>query len=385
MVPARRSATRSNWPLLRKHFGARTSAKRFCVVGTAKTNVGHLDIAAGVTGLIHATHVVRHGVFPPTLHFNTPNPKFDLENSPFFVNTKLSEWKSDNKPRRAGVSAFGVGGTNAHVVLEQAPAQVPEATKRPLQLLVLSARSQAALEQATDNLAQHLKANPEVSLADVAWTLQTGRRSFPFRRTVVARDVAEATAALSERDAKRVRTRTRGKENPGVCFLFPGQGSQHPNMAREVYESEPVFRQTVDRCAELLRPHLGEDLRELLYPQKGALDGASRRVTDTIVAQPAIFTIEYALAQLWMSWGIRPQAMLGHSIGEFVAACLAGVFTLDDALTLVAARGRMMQGLPAGGMLSVRLPESEVRRTDQRETLSGGSQRAISVRRVWTS
>ena len=346
---------------LAQAFRSRTSAKRFCVVGTAKTNVGHLDIAAGVTGLIHATHVVRHGVFPPTLHFNKPNPKFDLENSPFFVNTKLSEWKSDNKPRRAGVSAFGVGGTNAHVVLEQAPAQVPEATKRPLQLLVLSARSQAALEQATDNLAQHLKANPEVSLADVAWTLQTGRRSFPFRRTVVARDVAEATAALPERDAKRVRTRTRGKENPGVCFLFPGQGSQHPNMAREVYESEPVFRQTVDRCAELLRPHLGEDLRELLYPQKGALDGASRRVTDTIVAQPAIFTIEYALAQLWMSWGIRPQAMLGHSIGEFVAACLAGVFTLDDALTLVAARGRMMQELPAGGMLSVRLPESEVR------------------------
>jgi amino acid adenylation domain-containing protein len=346
---------------LTRAFRTRTSAKRFCVVGTAKTNVGHLDIAAGVTGLIHATQVVRHGVFPPTLHFNKPNPKFDLENSPFYVNTKLSEWKANKTPRRAGVSAFGVGGTNAHVVLEQAPAQVPEPTHRPLQLLVLSARSQAALDQATHNLAQHLKANPDVNLADVAWTLQVGRRSFSFRRAVVARDVAEATTALSQRDSKRVRTRTQGKEKPGICFLFPGQGSQHPNMAREVYQTEPVFRDTVDRCAELLRPHMGEDLRELLYPPQGASDEAKRRITDTIVAQPAIFTIEYALAQLWMSWGIRPQAMLGHSIGEFVAACLAGVFTLEDALSLVAERGRMMQEVPAGGMLSVRLPEAEVR------------------------
>jgi amino acid adenylation domain-containing protein len=346
---------------LTRAFRTRTSAKRFCVIGTAKTNVGHLDIAAGVTGLIHATHVVRHGVFPPTLHFNKPNPKFDLENSPFYVNTKLSEWKANEAPRRGGVSAFGVGGTNAHVVLEQAPAQVTESTQKPLQLLVLSARSQAALEQATDNLARHLKENPGVNLADVAWTLQAGRRPFSFRRAVVARDVAEATAMLSERDSKRFRTRNSGKEKPGICFLFPGQGSQHANMAREVYQTEAVFRETVDRCAELLRPHLGEDLRELLYPPQGASEEAKRRVTDTIVAQPAIFTIEYALAQLWMSWGIRPQAMLGHSIGEFVAACLAGVFTLEDALSLVAARGRMMQALPAGGMLSVRLPEVEVR------------------------
>jgi acyl transferase domain-containing protein len=346
---------------LAQAFRTRTSAKRFCVVGTAKTNVGHLDIAAGVTGLIHATHVVRHGVFPPTLHFNKPNPKFDLENSPFYVNTKLSEWKSNSRPRRAGVSAFGVGGTNAHVVLEQAPAQVPEPTKRPLQLLVLSARSPAALEQATDNLAQHLKTNPDVSLADVAWTLQAGRRSFSFRRAVAAQDVAEATAMLSGRGSKQVRTRNSGKEKPKICFLFPGQGSQHANMAREVYQIEPVFRETVDHCAELLRPHLGADLRDLLYPVQGASDEAKRRVTETIIAQPALFTIEYALAQLWMSWGIHPQAMIGHSIGEFVAACLAGVFTLKDALSLVAARGRMMQALPAGGMLSVRLPESEVR------------------------
>ena len=346
---------------LTQAFRTRTSAKRFCAVGTAKTNVGHLDIAAGVTGLIHAAHIVRHGVFPPTLHFKRPNPKFDIENSPFYVNTQKADWKTKSKPRRAGVSAFGVGGTNAHVVLEEAPSQVPEPSKRPLQLLVLSARSQPALEQATDNLAGHLKANPDMSLADVAWTLQAGRRPFPFRRVAVARDANEATAALSKRDSKRVRTGTLGKGKPDICFLFPGQGSQHANMAREVYQSEPLFRETLDRCAELLRPHLGEDLRELLYPPQGASDEAKRRVTETIIAQPAIFTIEYALAQLWMSWGIRPQAMLGHSIGEFVAACLAGVITLEDALSLVAARGRMMQELPAGGMLSVRLPESELR------------------------
>ena len=345
---------------LTQAFRARTKAKKFCAVGTAKTNVGHLDIAAGVTGLIHAAHIVRHGVFPPTLHFKQPNPKFDLENSPFYVNAKRSDWKAET-PRRAGVSAFGVGGTNAHVVLEEAPLQATKPSSRPQQLLVLSARSAAALDRATDNLAEHFKANPGINLADAAWTLQVGRRQFPCRRTIVVRDVPEAMAAISQRDRKRVQTRLRPLEKPEVCFLFPGQGSQHPNMAREIYESEPVFRDNVDRCAEILKPSLGSDLRTLLYPPDGVSEEAKRRVTDTVCAQPAIFTIEYALAQLWMSWGIRPKAMLGHSIGEFVAACLAGVLTLEDALTLVGARGRMMQEIPPGGMLSVRLPEPEVR------------------------
>jgi|CZKY01.1.fsa_nt_gi amino acid adenylation domain-containing protein len=351
---------------LTKAFRAHTKAKQFCAVGTAKTNVGHLDIAAGITGLIHAAHVVRDGVFPPTLHFQKPNPKLDLENSPFFLNSKRKEWKQENGPRRAGVSAFGVGGTNAHVVLEQAPAWQSSPSARPVQLLVLSARSEAALENATANLCQyladrHLTDRPELNLADVAWTLQMGRRSFPCRRAIVARDVPEAIASLSQRDRKRLPTRLRPLDNPTVSFLFPGQGAQHPNMGRELYESERVFRESVDRCAEILRAPLGEDLRSLLYPEEAASEEAKRRVTDTVVAQPAIFAIEYALAQLWMSWGIRPAAMLGHSIGEFAAACLAGVFSLEDALTLVAARGKMMQDLPRGGMLSVRLPEPELR------------------------
>lgn len=345
---------------LTQAFGARTEKKQFCVIGTAKTNVGHLDIAAGVTGLIHAAHVTRHGIFPPTLHFKKPNPKFDLANSPFYVRSESGEWKTDGAPRRSGVSAFGVGGTNAHVVLEQAPERQSSQSSRPMQLLVLSARSEAALDRATDNLTEHLKAHPDANLADVAWTTQVGRRAFSWRRTVVAANAAEAAAALARRDRKRAQTSLSSGATPEICFLFPGQGSQHPNMAREIYATEPVFRNAVDRCAEILQPHLGADLRALLYPASGASEEAKRRVTDTIVAQPAIFTIEYALARLWMSWGIQPAAMIGHSIGEFVAACLACVLSLEDALQLVAARGKLMQGLPAGGMLSVRLPESEI-------------------------
>jgi amino acid adenylation domain-containing protein len=347
---------------LTRAFRARTDRRQFCTIGTAKTNVGHLDIAAGVTGLINAAHIVRHGVFPPTLHFNQPNPNFDFESSPFVVSRKRSEWKVDGGPRRAGISAFGVGGTNAHVVLEQAPEPQSSPSTRSNHLLVLSARSSAALDRATDNLATHLKSHPELNLADVAWTLQAGRRSFDCRRAVVAGDATEAISALSNRDREHVRTRLQTNDASEVYFLFPGQGSQHPNMAREIYDAEAVFRKAVDHCAQVLRPHLDADLRTLLYPPAGASESLKRRVTDTVIAQPAIFTIEYALAQLWMSWGIRPKAMAGHSIGEFVAACLAGVISLEDALALVALRGRMMQQLPPGGMLSVRLPESEVRK-----------------------
>ena len=346
---------------LTQAFRAHTSAKQFCVVGSAKTNVGHLDVAAGVTGLINAAHIVESGKLPPTLHFRKSNPNFDLANSPFRVNTELTEWKSNGIPRRAGVSAFGVGGTNAHVILEQAPTLEESRKSRSAQALVLSARSQAALEQASKNLAAFLSENPNTDLADAAWSLQVGRRAFSFRRAIAARHSSEAVAALNGADAKRVQTRQQPLASPDVYFLFPGQGSQYPNMGRELYDSEPVFRHAVDRCAEILRPHLGEDLRTLLYPAAAVSEEDRRRVTDTIIAQPAIFTIEYALAQLWMSYGIRPKAMIGHSIGEFVAAHLSGVFSLEDALKIVATRGRMMQSLPSGGMLSVRLPVGDVK------------------------
>jgi acyl transferase domain-containing protein/glutamate-1-semialdehyde aminotransferase/non-ribosomal peptide synthetase component F len=342
-------------------FRVHTSDTQFCVIGSAKTNVGHLDIAAGVTGFINAVNVVRNGVYPPTLHFKKANPKLELENSPFYLTPVLKEWKSENGSRRAGVSAFGVGGTNAHVILEEVPARKNENSLRGTHLLVLSAKSESALDQATTRLADHFKANPDLPLADVAWTLQIGRHPFPCRRTVIAHDLSEAVENLTKPERTKVQTRLRPLEKPSVYFLFPGQGSQHPNMGRELYRSEKVFRAAVDRCAEILRPHLGEDLRMLLYPPNGATDEAKRKVTDTIVAQPAIFTIEYALAQLWMSWGIQPSGMIGHSIGEFAAACLASVFSLEDALSIVAARGKMMHDVPQGGMLSVRLPEAAVR------------------------
>ncbi len=346
---------------LTKAFRTKTGAKQFCAIGTAKTNVGHLDVAAGVTGLINATNILRHKILPPTLHFREPNPQFDLGNSPFYVNTKLTEWKSQESPRRAGVSAFGVGGTNAHVILEEPPVQTSVDSPRPSHLLVLSARSEQALERATDNLVEHLKAHPDLCLADVAWTLQIGRRKFPYRRSAVVRNISDAIEVLAQRDRKRVQTRFTTNDSAAVYFLFPGQGSQHSNMGRQIYESEPIFRQWVDRCCEILRPHLGEDLLPLLYLPHDASEAEKRRLTDTAMAQPAIFSVEYALAQLWMSWGIHPQGMLGHSVGEFVAACIGGVFSLEDALALVAARGRMMQKLAPGGMLSVRLPESEIR------------------------
>jgi amino acid adenylation domain-containing protein len=345
---------------LAQAFRASASGKQFCVVGSVKTNVGHLDVAAGVTGLIHAAHVVNTGKLPPTLHFRRPNPNFDLGNSPFRVNTELSDWESNGLPRRAGVSAFGVGGTNAHVVLEQPPVVDNPRPGRPAQVLLLSARSEAALEQAAKNLAMFFPENPRMDLADAAWTLQVGRRAFPNRRAISARNIEEAVSALTRTDLKRVQSRIETGAAPDVFLLFPGQGSQYPNMGRELYDSEPVFRAAVDECAEILRPHLGEDLRGLLYPAEGVSEELRLRVTDTIVAQPAIFTIEYALARLWMSYGLRPKAMIGHSIGEFVAACLAGVFSLADALAIVATRGRLMQTLPSGGMLSVRLPAEEV-------------------------
>jgi acyl transferase domain-containing protein/acyl carrier protein len=345
---------------LTQAFRASTNKKGFCAIGSVKTNIGHLNTAAGVASLIKTALLLKHRELPPSLHFTEPNSKIDFANSPFFVNNTLSEWKVSKYPRRAGVSSFGIGGTNAHVVLEEAPVKEPAAPSRPWQLLLLSAKTETALETATKNLVEHLKNQPDLNLADAAYTLQVGRREFSKRRVVVCQNVDDALNALDTADPKRVFTALADMDDRPVVFMFSGQGSQYVNMGLELYRVEAAFREQIDFCAEILKPHLGLDLRDVLYPDEKRIDEATRRLTQTSMTQPALFAIEYALAKLLAEWGIRPRAMIGHSIGEYVAACLSGVFSLKDALALVATRGRLMQTLPAGAMLAVPLPEAKV-------------------------
>ncbi len=413
-------------------FGPSTQRPARCALGAVKSNIGHLDAAAGVAGLIKTTLALQHRQLPPSLHFHAPNPQIDFANSPFYVNTELRDWESDGAPRRAGISSFGIGGTNAHVIVEEAPAPQPGAPGRPWQLLILSAQSEAALETATDQLAAHLRQHPDQPLADIAFTLQHGRSPLAHRRVLAGQTHADLAEALAARDPARLSSGHADGSSREVAFLFPGQGAQHAGMTHELYQTEPVFRAEIDRCATILMPHLGLDIREVLYPKEqgtknkeqrsdqpdpvrrllrgrpaddlgegerdgrpaddlgeGERDGrpaddlgegetseAQRAgwrggeeengqspisnlqspLDQTQYTQPALFVVEYALAQLWMNWGIQPQALLGHSLGEYVAACLAGVFSLDDALKLVAARGRLMQQTQEGAMLSIPLP-----------------------------
>ncbi len=349
---------------LTKAFAAGTADLNFCAVGSVKGNVGHLDAAAGITGFIKTVLALEHRMLPASLHYRQPNRQIDFSKTPFFVNTALTPWPETATPRRAGVSAFGVGGTNMHVVLEEAPARVARAgatahEAERAHVLVWSARSATALDAVRQNLARHLREQPALRLADVAFTLQVGRRGFDHRQAIVARDVADAVAKLEAASARAPTHAPRRAGTGHVVFMFPGQGAQYPDMGRDLYAHEPVFREAIERCAAILAPLLTEDLRTLLYPAE-TTPQARERLMMTIAAQPAIFSVEYALASLWMSWGIKPSAMIGHSIGEFVAAVLAGVMSLADALAVIAARGRLMQSLPGGAMLAVRLPEVEV-------------------------
>jgi amino acid adenylation domain-containing protein len=378
---------------LTQAFRTRTKSRQFCAIGSVKSNIGHLDTAAGVAGLIKTVLALEHEELPASLHYEQPNPEIDFAESPFYVNAQLRDWpRKEGEPRRAGVSSFGMGGTNAHLILEEAPpvesrAKQDEAADQ-WQVLLLSARSADSLAAAQQLLATHLVQHPEQELPDVAYTLQVGRHHFAHRAAIVTRDRSDAAAALRANDPRTVWLSVEQSGERPVAFLFPGIGDHYVNMAAGIYAAEETFREEVDRCCELLKEHLGSDLREFFYPAKAAAaaqnvigatpspgldlrrmlnrapaddDAETKRLNETLIAQPAVFVIEYAMARLLMRWGIKPQAMLGYSIGEYVAACLSGVLSLEDALLLVARRAQMIQTLPTGALFAVPLSEAGVR------------------------
>ena len=340
---------------LSRVFRACTDAKQVCALGSVKGNIGHMDAASGISSLIKTALALRHETLPPTLNCDTPNPALHLDESPFFLNTTKRAWPRGAQPRRAGVSSFGIGGTNAHVILEEAPLLPATSAAGRAETLVISARSAAALDKRASDLAAHLESNPALPLADAAITLQAGRHIFQHRRVVVARDTAAAIVGLrAPAKLHRIEERT---DTP-CALLFPGQGSQYPGMGARLHASEPAFRVALDECAEILKPLLGLDLRELIFATD---ENSANALRETRITQPAIFSIGYALGKLWLALGVKPAALVGHSVGEFAAATLAGVFSLEDAARLVATRAKLVHELPGGAMLAARLTEQEAR------------------------
>ncbi|MGB3614699.1 MAG: beta-ketoacyl synthase N-terminal-like domain-containing protein, partial [Elainellaceae cyanobacterium] len=352
---------------LTQAFRATTAGTGFCAIGSVKTNVGHLANAAGVAGLIKTALALKHQVIPASLNFETPNPKIDFANSPFFVNAQRRDWTSNGQPRRAGVSSFGMGGTNVHVVLEEAPSvgstgetshaeEGRPGIERPAHIFTLSAKTDDALQTLRQRYSTHLDAHPELDLANIAFTANGGRKHFSHRLAVVAESAAQLRDRLAD-VAPAQRAVVQPSQRAGaIAFLFTGQGSQYVNMGCQLYESQPTFRDAIRRCDDILQPYLDLPLLEVLYPNEAVADSRgsstlSSRLNDTAYTQPALFAVEYALAQLWLSWGIEPSVVMGHSVGEYVAACVAGVFSLEDGLTLIANRGRLMQALPQEGTM----------------------------------
>jgi amino acid adenylation domain-containing protein len=343
---------------LKAAFAPYTSKKGFCALGAFKGNIGHTDAAAGITGLIKALLSLKHKKLPPNINFKSPNPSIDLDNSPFYIPTQAVTLKALSHPLRAGISAFGFGGTNAHVIVEEAPESLPSSDSRPQQLILLSGETQAALERNTQELARHLQVHPQISLPDLAYTLSVGRKSFAYRSFILAQSVQEARDALQS-DEKSIPNLAQRKRP--LAFMFPGQGTQSLNMGRTLYQKEAVFRQAVDTCADLLQPILNLDIRSLIHPSADRVNSAAEQLAQTCYAQPALFTIQYALAQFFLKLGVKPDALVGHSLGEFTCATVSGVLELKDALYLVAQRGRLMQGMAPGSMLSVNISEAEAR------------------------
>lgn len=370
---------------LTKAFRNFTQKKSFCALGSVKTNVGHLDAAAGMAGLIKTVLALKYRSIPPTLHYSKPNPEIDFAATPFFVNNEVLPWTSPDKgPLRAGIMSTGMGGTNAHLVLEEAPSVAPSPKTSAPVLLTLSAKSAGALETMSREFADFLSKPDAPALGDIAYTLYAGRKLYSHRRFAVGHTASEASASLLTPDAKKQLSGiTPEKGTAPVIFLLPGVGDHYVGMGQGLYEKFAIFRQEIDRCAQILHPLLGLDVRDLLYPKdriqnestkpRGIdlrrmlgrtagelLDPAIQKLNDTVNCHPALFTVEYALARLWIDWGIKPERIVGHSMGEYVAACLAGVFSLEDALKLIVSRAKLVNELPQGMMLAVMLPEKDL-------------------------
>ncbi|MCE9621065.1 MAG: SDR family NAD(P)-dependent oxidoreductase [Actinomycetia bacterium] len=341
-------------------FGRPTDGVPYCQIGSVKTNIGHLDTAAGAASLIKASLALHHQAIPPSLHFQRPSPNSVLEGSAFRVATELTTWPAANAPRRAGVNSLGVGGTNAFAVLEEAPARAASTAAVGAQLLVLSARNRAALDDASERLARHLDEHPDLNLADVAYTLHAGRHQFAERRVVAASSVAEAARLLRSGDPRRVFTHSAGSRRPPVIFLFPGGGTQYPQMGAQLYASQPTFRRHVDDGLRLAQELHGVDLRPLLLADHDENADGAVALHDPSLQLPALLIIEHALAQLLISRGVVPAALAGHSVGECVAACIAGTMTFADCLGLIVLRGKLMDRT-RGGMLSVRMSAGELK------------------------
>jgi polyketide synthase PksJ len=342
---------------LTKAFSSQTKQKQFCAIGSVKTNIGHTDIAAGMAAFIKTVLALKNKIIPPTLHYRHPNPKIDFPNTPFFVNAELKKWDFGALPRRAGVNASGIGGTNAFLMLEEFEPSHNQNSSRPYQLMLLSAKTKAALDITTKNIAQNLRAISQSTLADVAFTLQTGRADFDYRRMLVCVDSEDALFKLKHLPHDGVFSHYYKTSIPKIVFMFPGQGTQYVGMAKELYHSEPVFAEWIDRCFDILEESVKELVSSLIF-QTAKSDSAS--VHDTLTIQPALFIVEYSLAKWLINLGVKPNAMIGHSIGEYVAACLADVMCLEDALNLICIRAKLMASTCSGTMLAVQMGENEL-------------------------
>jgi acyl transferase domain-containing protein/acyl carrier protein len=344
---------------LTQAFRSGTDKKGFCALGSVKANIGHPTQAAGIIGLIKTVLMLKHKELVPQVNFEKPNPKIDFGNSPFFINTKVVEWRTESSPRRAGINSFGVGGTNAHVIVEEGPVtrKNKQDMERPTHILCLSARNERALKELVGRYEEFLASSSNIPVEDVCFTANVGRTHFSHRLAVIADSSAKMQGRLASISAHTddedfPEMSVAGSGQPKVAFLFSGQGSQYVDMGRQLFETQPCFRNSMETCDKLLRPFLDESLLSVLYPGSGKARQSATMLEDTLYTQTALFAIEYSLYELWKSWGVEPDIVMGHSVGELVAACVAGVFDLEDGLRLIAARGRLMQGLPGNGAMA---------------------------------